>query len=269
MSFRSELETLAGALRFFTRLPLPGTLGHSGVALHKSIRYFPLAGVIVGAIGAAVFSFCMLFWPKTLAVLAAIATIIYLTGAIHEDGWSDMVDGFGGGWDKQRILDIMKDSRVGSFGVVALVMMLLVRFMALVEIDIVRIPAALVAAHAFSRLCSTLILATMEYVRDQGKAKPFDNHLGIGGVGTGGENDSQLAAVGRNVDGADGGAEVVRGRHRTGHRIDDLDLRSARHGKIGGAGQELDIGRRAGEYGIDRSCHWCSPRRCCQTGCAS
>ncbi len=181
MSFRSELETLAGALRFFTRLPLPGTLGHSGVALHKSIRYFPLAGVIVGAIGAAVFSFCMLFWPKTLAVLAAIATIIYLTGAIHEDGWSDMVDGFGGGWDKQRILDIMKDSRVGSFGVVALVMMLLVRFMALVEIDIVRIPAALVAAHAFSRLCSTLILATMEYVRDQGKAKPFDNHLGIGG----------------------------------------------------------------------------------------
>ena len=182
MSLRSELETLAGALRFFTRLPLPGTLGHSGIALQKSIRYFPLAGLIVGAIAAAVFSVCMLFWPKTLAVLAAITTVIYLTGAIHEDGWSDMVDGFGGGWDKTRILEIMKDSRVGSFGVTALIIMLLARFLALVEIDIARIPAALIAGHAFSRLCSTAILATMEYVRDEGKAKPFDNHLGIGGT---------------------------------------------------------------------------------------
>lgn len=182
MSLRSELETLAGAIRFFTRLPLPGALGHSGVALHKAIRYFPLAGAIVGALGAAVFAICMLFWPKTLAVLAAIATIIYLTGAIHEDGWGDMVDGFGGGWDKQRILDIMKDSRVGSFGVVATVIMLLARFLSLVELDISLIPAALIAGHAFSRLCATGILATMDYVRDQGKAKPFDNHLGVGGM---------------------------------------------------------------------------------------
>lgn len=181
MSLRSELETLAGALRFFTRLPLPGALGHSGFALQKSIRYFPLAGAVVGALGAAVFAFCMLFWPKTLAVLAAIAAIVYFTGAIHEDGWGDMVDGFGGGWDKQRILDIMKDSRVGSFGVVAVTLMLLMRFIALVEIDTTLIPIALIAGHAFSRLCATLILATMDYVRDQGKAKPFDNRLGAFG----------------------------------------------------------------------------------------
>lgn len=182
MSLRSEIETLAGAIRFFTRLPLPGNLGHSGVGLSRSIRYFPLAGAIVGAIAALVFALCMLFWPKTLAVLAAITTVIYLTGAIHEDGWGDMIDGFGGGWDKQRILDIMKDSRVGSFGAVALVIMLLARFLALVEIDIALIPAALIAAHAFSRACSTAILATMDYVRDEGKAKPFDNRLGAGGI---------------------------------------------------------------------------------------
>ena len=182
MSLRSELETLAGAIRFFTRLPLPGTLGHSGVALTKAIRYFPLAGALVAAIAALVFALCMLFWPKTLAVLAAITTVIYLTGAIHEDGWGDMVDGFGGGWDKQRILDIMKDSCMGSFGVTSLIIVLLARFLALVEIDIAQIPAALVAGHAFSRGCSTAILATMDYVRDEGKAKPFDNHLGVGGI---------------------------------------------------------------------------------------
>ena len=180
MSFRSELETLVGAIRFFTRLPLPGDFGHSGVALEKAIRYFPLAGVIVGGIAALVFSLCMLVWPKTLAVLAAMVSVIYLTGAMHEDGWSDMVDGFGGGWDRQRILDIMKDSRMGSFGAVALVMMLLVRFMSLVEIDLNLIPAALIAAHAFSRLCATGILATMDYARAEGKAKAFSNRLGIG-----------------------------------------------------------------------------------------
>ena len=125
MSLRSELDTLVGALRFFTRLPIPGTLGHSGIALEKAIRYFPLAGVIVGGLAALVFSLGMLFWPKTLAVLAAIGAAIYWTGAIHEDGWGDMVDGFGGGWTKDRILDIMRDSRMGSFGSVALVMLLL------------------------------------------------------------------------------------------------------------------------------------------------
>lgn len=180
MSFRSELETLVGAIRFFTRLPLPGTIGHSGIALEKAIRYFPLAGVIVGGIAALVFSLCMLFWPKTLAVLAAIATAIYLTGAMHEDGWGDMVDGFGGGWDKQRVLDIMKDSCMGSYGVVAIVLLLLTRFMALVEFDLNLIPAAMIAGHALSRLCSTGILATMDYVRAEGKAKPFSNRLGTG-----------------------------------------------------------------------------------------
>ena len=180
MSLRSELDTLVGALRFFTRLPIPGTSGHSGIALEKAIRYFPLAGVIVGGLAALVFSLGMLFWPKTLAVLAAIGAAIYWTGAIHEDGWGDMVDGFGGGWTKDRILDIMRDSRMGSFGSVALVMLLLVRFTSLLEIDLALIPAALIAGHALSRLCATGIMATMDYVRAEGKAKPFSNRLGTG-----------------------------------------------------------------------------------------
>jgi adenosylcobinamide-GDP ribazoletransferase len=180
MSVRSELETFLGALRFFTRLPVPGQLGQDGVALEKAIRYYPVVGMIIGAVAAVAFALTSCFWPKTLAVLAAMVAAIYVTGAIHEDGWSDMVDGFGGGWTKERILDIMRDSCVGSFGATALVVMLLARFFALVEIDLRLVPIALIAGHALSRLCATCVLSALDYARSDGKAKAFSNHLGRG-----------------------------------------------------------------------------------------
>jgi len=180
MSVRSELETFLGALRFFTRLPVPGRLGQDGVALEKAIRYYPVVGMIIGAVAALAFALTSCFWPKTLAVLAAITAAIYVTGAIHEDGWSDMVDGFGGGWTKERILDIMRDSCVGSFGATALVVMLLARFFALVEIDLRLVPIALIAGHALSRLCATCVLGALDYARSDGKAKAFSNRLGRG-----------------------------------------------------------------------------------------
>lgn len=180
MSVRSELETLIGALRFFTRLPIPGKLGLESFALERAIRYFAFSGLVVGGLAGLVFLMTSFFWPKTLAVLAALACAILLTGALHEDGWSDMADGFGGGWTRERVLEIMKDSRLGSFGAVALVMMLLVRFFALVEINDALLPIVLVAAHAVSRLCSTFVLAALEYARPEGKAKAFGNRLGVG-----------------------------------------------------------------------------------------
>ena len=91
-----------------------------------------------------------------------------------------MVDGFGGAWEKDRILTIMRDSCVGSFGAVALVILLLARFFALVEIDPWQVPVALIAGHAFSRLCATCVLAALDYARPEGKAKPFSNRLGYG-----------------------------------------------------------------------------------------
>ncbi len=180
MSIRSELETFVGAIQFFTRLRIPGQLGHNPVALHRAIRYFPTAGLIVGSLAAAFFILTTFFWPKPLAALAAIAVAIYLTGALHEDGWSDTVDGFGGGWGKEKILAIMRDSCVGSFGAVALTVVLLTRFVALVEIDSLLVPVALVAGHAVSRLCATFVLAGLDYARPEGKAKPFSNRLGYG-----------------------------------------------------------------------------------------
>jgi adenosylcobinamide-GDP ribazoletransferase len=93
-----------------------------------------------------------------------------------------MVDGLGGGWDKLRILEIMKDSRVGSYGVVALVLALLGKFVLLVALDATLVPFALLAGHAVSRFCSTVLLATMDYVREDllAKAKPLATRLSGG-----------------------------------------------------------------------------------------
>ena len=177
MSARSELGYFFGAIRFFTRLPVPAWVGHSSDALERSTRYFPTVGLIIGSIAALTFALTSFFWPKTLAVLVSMAITLYATGAFHEDGWTDMVDGFGGGWEKSQILAIMKDSRIGSFGAVALVMMLLTKFFVLVEIDLLLVPVALVAGHAFSRLCATLVLRGLDYVRDEGKAKPLSTSI--------------------------------------------------------------------------------------------
>lgn len=172
---RREFEYFFGAIRFFTRLPVPGWVGHSAEALNHSARYFPAVGLLVGGIGALVYWLAMHLWPQPVAVLLSMAATIYATGAFHEDGLSDTVDGLGGGWEKARILDIMKDSRVGSYGVVAMVLALLGKFVLLSSLEPAIVPFALLAGHAVSRFCATVLLATMDYVRDDllSKAKPL------------------------------------------------------------------------------------------------
>lgn len=181
---RRELEYFFGAVRFFTRLPVPGWVGHSAEALNRSARYFAAVGLLVGGIGALVFLGGMQLWPQQVAVLLSMAATIYATGAFHEDGLSDSVDGLGGGWDKLRILEIMKDSRVGSYGVVATTLALLGKFLLLNSMDAVLVPYALLAGHALSRFCSSVLLATMMYVREDllSKAKPLATRLSTGEV---------------------------------------------------------------------------------------
>ena len=176
---RRELEYFFGAVRFFTRLPVPAWVGHSVEALNASARYFPAVGLLVGGIGAGVFWLAQTVWPQAVAVLLSMAATLYATGAFHEDGLSDTADGLGGGWEKTRILEIMKDSRVGSYGVVALALALLGKFTLLNALPAPLVPVALVAGHAFSRFCATLLLATMDYVREDAlsKANPLATRL--------------------------------------------------------------------------------------------
>ena len=182
---RRELEYFFGAIRFFTRLPVPAWVGHSAEALNHSARYFPAVGLLVGGIGALVYWLALHLWPQPVAVLLSMAATIYATGAFHEDGLSDTADGLGGGWDKARILIIMKDSRVGSYGVVAIVLALLGKFALLASLSATLVPFALLAGHAVSRFCATLVMAMLDYARDDesSKARPAANRPSAASLG--------------------------------------------------------------------------------------
>ncbi|RZL97119.1 MAG: hypothetical protein EOP73_26145, partial [Variovorax sp.] len=116
------------ALQFFTRIPVTGRLarwvGYSPAMLRASAAHFPAVGWVVGAIGALAFALASVLWPPAVAaVLATVATVL-ATGAFHEDGLADVADGLGGTQDRARALEIMRDSRIGAFGAIALVLAL-------------------------------------------------------------------------------------------------------------------------------------------------
>lgn len=171
---RYQLELFFTALGFFTRLPVPAWVPWSPERLNHAARYFPLVGWVVGGIGAASYLAFAQMLPPTLAVLLSMAVTIRATGAFHEDGWADACDGLGGGWDKLQVLTIMKDSRIGSYGTIGLVLMLLAKAAALVELAAGghrAIAIALLVAHPLSRLASTSLIHTLQYVREDASAK--------------------------------------------------------------------------------------------------
>jgi adenosylcobinamide-GDP ribazoletransferase len=176
---RRELIAFLGAIRFFTRIPVSDRVPHSSAGLNDAARYFPAVGILVGLMSALAFGVACWLFPSSVAVLLAILTSIYLTGAFHEDGLSDMTDGLGGGWERLRILEIMKDSRVGSYGVIAITMALLGKYVLLTAFEPMWVPLLLIAGHAFSRYCSVLMMAGMNYVREDAlsKSKPLATRL--------------------------------------------------------------------------------------------
>jgi adenosylcobinamide-GDP ribazoletransferase len=170
-----ELRYFIVAWMFYTRLPSPVKVGHRLEDINKATRYFPLIGWIVGGISGFSFWLFHLLLPVDIAILLSMATSIFITGAFHEDGLADVCDGFGGGWTKQRILDIMKDSRSGAFAVVGIAGMLLLKFNALQAFEIQNMPLVLWAAHSLSRWCAVIIMTSSRYVRenDDSKVKPL------------------------------------------------------------------------------------------------
>ena len=181
---RRELAAFFAAIGYFTRLPVPGWVGYSADGLSQAARYLPAIGLLVGGLGGLVFWLAQYVWPQSVAVVLAMVATIALTGAFHEDGLGDTADGLGGGWDKAKILTIMKDSRVGSYGVIAIVLALLGKFALLAALPAGQVLAALVAGHAVSRGCAVSLMATMDYARDDeaSKARPVATRLGIGSL---------------------------------------------------------------------------------------
>lgn len=172
---KKQLHILLNAIMFYTRIPVPVNLPYSDEMLNRSTRYFPFIGWIIGGSGAAVFYGLQFIMPLELALLLSMITTIFITGAFHEDGFADFCDGLGGGYTRERILLIMKDSRIGTYGSVGLVGMLATKFASLHAITPHDIPIILIAGHALSRLMPILIIYTSKYSREDAtsKSKPI------------------------------------------------------------------------------------------------
>jgi len=170
---RRELDRLACALQFLTRLPAPQPRAWSDDLLARSARYFPLIGLAVGALAAALFLLARRIWPAgLLPALLAVGIAVVATGGFHEDGLADTADGLGGGLSRERRLAIMKDSRLGSYGALALGLVLSLRVAALAELrEPLKAAFALLAAHAGARAAAVLAMAALPYAADPAASK--------------------------------------------------------------------------------------------------
>ena len=170
-----EWQRLLLALQFLTRVPVRIAV-FDAAELNRSARYFPVIGALVGVAGALVFLAGALLWPLPVAVLLSMAATVWLTGGFHEDGLADTCDGLGGAVSRERALAIMKDSRIGSYGALGLVLMLGLKAALLnAQGPVMRTTCAMVLAHAVSRAAPVVLLALLRYAGDaeHAKAKPM------------------------------------------------------------------------------------------------
>ena len=173
-SMAHSARSLVLALQYFTRVPIPAAVarwaGYSTELQRASLAHFPGVGILVAGVAIACYGVAAQllarssFTPLVAAVLSTIATLVF-TGALHEDGLADTADGLGGSAERERVLEIMKDSRIGSFGALALMLALLLKIALLAHMGSVgglpAVAAALLGGHAASRGLALVIVATL------------------------------------------------------------------------------------------------------------
>ena len=177
---RDELRVFLTAVMFLTRIPCPRWVGYDPAWLARSTAYFPVVGVLVGLVGGAALWVGMRAWPAFVAAALSTAATVWVTGAFHEDALADSCDGFGGGWRREQVLAIMKDSRIGSYGAVGLGLVLVTKIGALAAIAGANVGTALralVVAHTLGRWSSLPLIWALPYVREEdaggAKSRPF------------------------------------------------------------------------------------------------
>lgn len=178
-----ELRVFFIALQFLTRVPIPRWVGFNPAWLQASARHFPLVGCVVGLWGAAVLALgSWVFGSPWVAAWLSIAATVWCTGGFHEDGWADTCDGLGGTVDRARALEIMKDSRVGAYGAIGLVLLLGLKAAALAALPLPLAMAASLWAHTVSRTAAVTLIHTVPYAGDptHAKAKPLTHQVEFG-----------------------------------------------------------------------------------------
>ncbi len=182
---KNELRIFFTALMFYTRIPCPKWVDHDPAFINKATRYFPFIGYIVGSVSYILFFASAFLFSSMIAIVFSLIAGVLVTGAFHEDGFADVCDGFGGGWTKTKILEIMKDSRVGAYGVIGTILLLLLKFFALNQIilwlqkdnpsNVIYFILVFIAYHALARLTAITIVFTEAYAKEdeESKAKPI------------------------------------------------------------------------------------------------
>lgn len=179
-NLKNEFIYFATAIMFFTRIPIPFKLPYSDQIMNQSQKYYAWVGLIVGVLNAVVFYLLSHLFSNEIAIILSICVSVLLTGAFHEDGFTDVCDSFGGGYGKDKIMTIMKDSRIGAYGVIGIVLLILLKIVALKQLvtyDSSLILFAIVVAHSTSRFISGTMIYTHQYVTDidLSKSKPMAN----------------------------------------------------------------------------------------------
>jgi adenosylcobinamide-GDP ribazoletransferase len=141
---------VATAFQFLTRLPLR-RLPYDPNALSRSAKFFPLVGVVIGILGSGFYLWLVRHLPAAVAALFTLTVFILATGGLHEDGLADVADAFGGGWNREQVLVILKDSRIGTFGTLAILLSLGLRVLLLANLPLNRFAAYVISGHVLCR----------------------------------------------------------------------------------------------------------------------
>jgi adenosylcobinamide-GDP ribazoletransferase len=184
---KKEFTIFLTALMFFTRIPCPSRDDFEERDLQECMRYFSLIGILIGIIGFVTFYFLQFILPLHVAIILSLVATVITTGALHEDGFADMVDGFGGGWDKEKTLTIMKDSHIGAFGVIGLILLFLLKASLLIPLlvskDAFFIAGIFICMHSISRAAAATLMMQLDYIREgNSKARPLTGNIDGGNL---------------------------------------------------------------------------------------
>ncbi|TGK52864.1 adenosylcobinamide-GDP ribazoletransferase [Leptospira bouyouniensis] len=191
-----EIRLFFVCMSFLTRIPSPGWVSFKEEWLHQSIKYSPTVGILLGSLQLFVFLIFQFLFGTTISFTISVGFLLILTGAFHEDGFSDFCDGIGGGWKREDILRIMKDSRVGSFGAVGISLLVLLKVLgvsesfqlyekngfnfmlnAKIQFQLLSVWLYFVSAHSFSRFLSVFMMKLLPYAKEEGYAKPMAKEI--------------------------------------------------------------------------------------------
>jgi adenosylcobinamide-GDP ribazoletransferase len=166
---RNWSEDLGLAVALLTRIPVPQPAGMASDRMARAQRAFPLVGAIVG-LATGLVDRCLLAIdiPEIAAAAVALGAAALLTGALHEDGLADVGDGLGGGSDREKKLAIMRDSRIGTYGVLVLLISFVAKCSALASLPIAEVIPVLIVAHALARAAIPVVTANMPFAREDG-----------------------------------------------------------------------------------------------------